>query len=154
MIEEVWKDIKGYEDLYQVSNLGNVKSLNYNNTGKSKLLKLCFDKYGYLQVGLCKNKKHKIYRVHRLVAITFIPNPMNYPVVNHIDEIKENNNVENLEWCTVKYNNAYGSHQININKSRAGYKHSQETKNKIRLKAIERNRIKKYNSMKLILGGN
>jgi hypothetical protein len=137
---EIWRAVVGYEGLYEVSNLGNVRSLNYGNTGKCKLLKLCFDKYGYLQVGLCKNKKRKMCRVHRLVAITFILNLMKYPAVNHKDENKINNKVENLEWCTVEYNNAYGKHQERVNKSRKGYRHSEETKNKMRLKAIERNR--------------
>lgn len=138
MSDETWRSVVGYEGLYEVSDWGNVRSLNYNNIGKCKLLRLCFDKYGYLQVGLCKDKKRKMFRVHRLVAIAFIDNPMKYPVVNHIDENKINNKTNNLEWCTVRYNNIYGSRKENIIRARAGYRHSEETKNKIRAKAIGR----------------
>lgn len=77
-------------------------------------------------------------RVHRLTATAFINNPHGYPSINHIDENKTNNKAENLEWCTVAYNNAYGKHQENINRARVGYKHSEETKNKIRAKALGR----------------
>ncbi len=108
-VEEIWKDIKGYEGLYQVSNLGRVKSLNYKHTGKSKIRKTSKDRYGYDQIILNKNSKSKSYKIHRLVAQAFIPNHNNYPSINHKDENKSNNYVENLEWCTVAYNNSYGS---------------------------------------------
>ena len=101
---EEWKDIKGYEGLYQISNKGRVKSL-YN---KSKILRPGKRK-GYFFVWLYKNKKRKQYSIHRLVAEHFLLNPDNLPVVNHKDENKLNNNVENLEWCTVEYNNNYGT---------------------------------------------
>lgn len=101
--KEIWKDCKGYEGLYQVSNLGrvwNIKRQNYIHGG--------WDKDGYIRVNLvAKNGKNKTERVHRLVALAFIDNPNNYPVVNHKDENKQNNSVENLEWCTVQYNNIY-----------------------------------------------
>lgn len=106
---EVWRDIKGYENIYQVSNLGNVKSLSYNKTGKEQLLKQFKDKYGYLQVHLCKNKIHKKYLVHRLVALAFLPNPNNFPCINHKDENPSNNKVDNIEWCTYSYNINYGT---------------------------------------------
>lgn len=114
---EVWKDIKEYEGLYQGSNLGRARSLDRwvkSKSGsvrlcKGKILKLCTDKYGYLKVGLCKNGKQKFHLVHRLVAEAFIPNPYNLPCINHKDECKTNNNVNNLEWCDNKYNNAYGT---------------------------------------------
>jgi hypothetical protein len=106
---ETWKDVKDYEYLYQISNLGNVKSLHYSGGKKEKILKFSKDKDGYLQVNLTKNKKHKNYKVHRLVALNFIPNPDNLPQVNHKDENKQNNKVDNLEWCTNKYNNNYGT---------------------------------------------
>lgn len=106
---EIWKPKKDYEGLYEVSNFGNVMSLNYRGTGKSKLLKPNKNKKGYLHVSLCKNGKLKTFRVNRLVAETFIPNPDNLPQVNHKDENKENNSVENLEWCTPKYNCNYGT---------------------------------------------
>lgn len=103
-MEEIWKDVVGYENLYQVSNLGNVKSL----CGKTPhLMKPQQNQYGYLHIGLRICNKHKNFDVHRLVAQAFIPNPNNLPCINHIDENKSNNNVENLEWCTYYYNNHY-----------------------------------------------
>lgn len=98
---EVWKDINGYEGLYQVSNLGNVKSLKY---GKERILKPDVSKFGYLFVDLCKNNICKSFRVHRLVAIVFIPNLENKEQVNHINGIKTDNMVQNLEWVTAKEN--------------------------------------------------
>lgn len=107
---EIWQDIKGYEGKYQVSNLGRVKSLNYNKSGKEHILKYGMNTQGYLNVCLCKNKLGKTFAVHRLVAEAFIENPDNLPQVNHIDEDKHNNCVYNLEWCNSKYNNNYGTH--------------------------------------------
>lgn len=106
---EIWKDIKGYEGLYQVSNLGRVKSLGNNKRRKEKILKQVEDGGGYLFVLLCKNGKGKMFKVHRLVAQAFTPNPNNYPQVNHKDENKQNNCVWNLEWCDCKYNINYGT---------------------------------------------
>ena len=103
-MEEIWKDIEGYEGLYQVSNLGKVKSLNYNKTGKEKELRFNNNGTGYIQVGLTKNKEHKKFLVHRLVAKTFIPNIDNKTFINHIDGNKKNNDVNNLEWCTKSEN--------------------------------------------------
>lgn len=133
-MEEVWKDIEGYEGLYQVSNKGNVKSL-VNNKGveREKLLKPVIVN-GYKKVNLCKNKTKKTYSIHRLVAQAFIENTNNYPCINHKDECKTNNVVENLEWCTHKYNTNYGScikrmseSQINdTNKSKQVYQYSKE----------------------------
>ena len=108
-MEEIWKDIKGYENLYQISNLGNVKSLNYRCTKKEKLLKLCKDSDGYLNVNLCKDGKSKTMKVHRLVAEAFLDNPYNLPQVNHINECKTDNRVENLEFCDNRYNINYGT---------------------------------------------
>lgn len=107
--EENWKDISGYEGLYQISDKGNVKSLNYNHTGKERIMKLGRNHDGYLLVSLYKNGKQKYYRVHRLVAKTFILNSNNLPELNHKDEDKTNNCVENLEWCDRKYNVNYGT---------------------------------------------
>ena len=109
MQKEEWRDIAGYEGLYQVSNLGNVKSLNYNRTGKERILKPGNDGRGYLFVQLCKEGIRKKCLVHRLVAETFIPNPNKYPVINHRDEIRDHNWVKNLEWCTQQYNINYGN---------------------------------------------
>ena len=113
---EVWKDIPNYEGFYQVSNLGNVKSMqrtkkhSYNSIAqlKEKMLRPQ-NTNGYLFVRLSKNNEIKRYLVHRLVALTFIPNPNDYLEVNHIDENSLNNNVENLEWCSHKYNINYGT---------------------------------------------
>lgn len=106
-MKEVWKDIKGYEGLYQVSNLGRVKSLHKGNEGK--IMNQTISKEGYLRVHLCKDGKKKTIDVHRLVAIAFIPNPDNLPCVNHKDEVKSNNVVTNIEWCSYSYNNKYGT---------------------------------------------
>ena len=106
---EIWKDISGYEGLYQVSNLGRVKSLDYNHTGREKIMKPSVDKNGYLYVCFRKNGVKKWYKLHRLVAQAFISNPNNYPQVNHKDENPFNNFVNNLEWCDAKYNINYGT---------------------------------------------
>ena len=106
---EIWKDIQGYEGLYQVSNYGNVKSLNYRMTGKERILKSGKTVNGYLAVDLCKNGKRKHSLIHRLVAQAFLENPNNYPQVNHKDENKQNNHVSNLEFCTSFYNMNYGT---------------------------------------------
>ena len=112
--EEEWRAIKDYEGLYEVSNLGRVRSLNYNGTKRVQLLKPQDQGQGYLQVQLRKNKKRRSYRVHRLVAEAFIPNPNNLPCINHIDQNRSNNRVDNLEWCSYEYNNNYGSHNEKI----------------------------------------
>ena len=107
---EIWKPIKGYEGRYEVSNLGNVRSLNWRKSGLAKKLTPAIDRYGYLQVWLYNHKGERNFlKVHRLVAETFIPNPGNKPQVNHKDEIKTNNRVENLEWMTSKENCNYGT---------------------------------------------
>lgn len=105
---EEWKDIKNYEGLYQISSLGNVKSL-ARNTTKGKILVKNLDKDGYQKVTLSKLGFHKQFSVHKLVAIAFIPNPNNFKEINHIDEDKTNNSINNLEWCTSKYNIHHGT---------------------------------------------
>jgi hypothetical protein len=102
-MQEVWENIKGYEKLYQISTLGRVKSLQKNKIMKIRRNK----KYNYCDVLLRKNKKNKRFYIHRLVAEIFIYNPKNYPIINHKDEDKTNNRVDNLEWCTYKYNSNY-----------------------------------------------
>lgn len=100
---EVWKDVVGYEGLYKISNKGRIISC-----GTGNYMKLSKDSKRYITCGLTKDKKQLMHRVHRLVAMAFIPNPNNYPQVNHKDENKSNNCVENLEWCTDDYNRHYG----------------------------------------------
>lgn len=107
--DEIFVDIEGYEGKYQVSNLGRIKSLGNENTKKEKILKQIKDRGGYLCVNLCKNGKGNFCLVHRLVANAFIENPSNLPQVNHKDENKTNNIVDNLEWCDAKYNTNYGT---------------------------------------------
>lgn len=109
---EIWKDVKDYEGLYQVSNLGRVKSLNYRRTGKERILK----PYGnvYLQVKLHKDGNREQPLVHVLVATAFLDNPDNLPEVNHKNENPKNNCVENLEWCSSKYNTNYGTRNKRI----------------------------------------
>ena len=112
-MKEIWKEIKGYEGLYQVSNLGNIKHLKFKKknvlTGgfsliKERILKPVKHYNGYVYVDLHKNGSHKITAIHRIVALNFIDNINNKPQVNHFDGNKENNNVINLEWCTMSEN--------------------------------------------------
>lgn len=108
-MQEIWKDIEGFEGIYQVSNKGNVKRLanSCNTAHEDRLMKLTDNGTGYLKVILTSNNKRYQYLVHRLVAKAFIDNPNEYPMVNHKDENKKNNNAENLEWCTKSYNAIY-----------------------------------------------
>lgn len=106
-MEEIWKDIKGYEGLYQISNYGRVMSFyKSSKTGGGILQKQIYK--GYEFVNLYKNGARKTPKIHRLVAEAFIPNPDGHPFVNHKNEIKNDNIVTNLEWCTPKYNSNYG----------------------------------------------
>ena len=100
---EIWKDIPGYEGLYKVSSLGRVFG------EKKKGLLNPFNNRGYLRVTLFKNGVGKHYSIHRLVAVAFIPNPIQLPQINHINENKSDNRVENLEWCDLEYNVNYGN---------------------------------------------
>ncbi len=114
---EVWKDVVGYEGYYQVSNFGNVRSCdrmvksckNGKRIAKGRTMKKTDTIQGYRKVVLCRDAKRKNACIHRLVAQAFIPNPKNYPQVNHKDEIKTNNCVDNLEWCDHDYNMHYGN---------------------------------------------
>lgn len=138
-MEELWKYITGYEGLYQVSNMGRVRSFDRWVIGKSnskrlikgKILKPIKGSKGYLHVQLCKKGKINCYLVHRLVAQAFIDNSDNLPQVNHRDECKTNNVVENLEWCTASYNMNYndgqkrrGVKKINGKRSKTVYQYS------------------------------
>ena len=121
-MQEIWKTVVYDGEVfegYEVSNLGKIRSLNYGRTGEVKELRLIVSKGGYLVVNLCKDGKYKSCRVHRLVAFAFIPNDdtENKTDVNHIDEDKTNNTVENLEWCTREYNINYGTHNERVAKT-------------------------------------
>jgi hypothetical protein len=120
---EIWKDIEGYEGMYQVSNMGRVRSLDRvkpNSGGqiaKGHILPHSDNRHGYRFVSLWKFNKGRRFYVHRLVASAFIPNPNNFPIINHKDEDKSNNRHDNLEWCTQKYNINYGNHMKRLKES-------------------------------------
>lgn len=114
---EIWKSVEGYEGLYEVSNFGRVKSLGNEKTRKEKILKVGENGCGYMFVTLSKEGKIKPFLIHRLVAAAFLPNPEKLPQINHRDEDKTNNCVENLEWCTRDYNNNYGTRNDRVAKA-------------------------------------
>lgn len=108
---EIWKDIPGYIGNYQISNLGRIKNLNWHNSHKAKIVELKPDKSGYVRLRI---KKEKTLKIHRLVATAFIPNPDGLPLINHKNENKADNRVENLEWCDAKYNVTYNGNSQRI----------------------------------------
>lgn len=122
-MEEIWKAIVGYENFYEVSSMGRIRAIGTTNREgycrykTPKILSGGIDKDGYVIIVLCNGSTHRTKRVHRIVANHFIPNPDNLPCINHRDENKRNNSIENLEWCTTKYNDNYGSHNTNLSKS-------------------------------------
>ena len=126
-MNEIWKDIKNFEGLYQVSNLGRVKCLEHKCPGRYKgkyrtvkeHMMTCVENKtnGYLYVSLSNLDRGRTFTVHRLVANAFIPNPENKPVLNHKDENKHNNCVDNLEWCNAKYNINYSDRGIKFGKT-------------------------------------
>lgn len=114
-MEEIWNNIEGWPD-YQISNLGRVKSLKFN---QERILKPSINKRGYKRVVLCNNKKQKTFQVHKLVAMAFIPNPDNLPEINHKNENPQDNRVENIEWCDRFYNINYGTRKDRIAKAKS-----------------------------------
>lgn len=151
-IKEVWKDIPGWEGFYQVSNLGDVRSLDrdieYLNNGtlttlhcKGKVLKQRADEEGYMRICLARNGRTKLYGVHRLVAQAFIPNPETKPTVNHIDGNKSNNCLSNLEWATYQEQN---DHAVRLGlRNQATYSNRENLKKKLskQVICIETNQI-------------
>lgn len=113
-MNETWKDVVGYEGLYQASNLGRIKRILFVNNQVTKkqehILKQTTNKHNRKYVSLYKNGVKKTCIVHRIIAKAFIPNPNNYPQINHIDGHPDNNNVDNLEWCTAKQNCIHAYH--------------------------------------------
>ncbi|MBO5957127.1 MAG: NUMOD4 motif-containing HNH endonuclease [Bacteroidales bacterium] len=128
MKTEIWKDVLGYEGLYKVSNLGRVKRIWRE---KERILKLRDNGTGYYRVELCENGKRKGLSVHRLVVEAFLYKIPNGSVVNHINEIKTDNRLENLEICTIKENNSHGTRTTRAATSRRGKFHSEEAKRKM-----------------------
>lgn len=124
-MEEIWKDIEGYEGLYQISNLGRVWSVK----------KEIYRKEGFVgpypSVSLTKDGHYDTFSIHRLVAKAFIPNPLDLPQVNHKDENPLNNCVDNLEWCTAKYNSNYGTRNKRVGDKRRGHTHTEEVKQRL-----------------------
>ena len=165
-MEEVWKPIKDYEGLYEVSSLGRVRILNYRKTGKGKILKNIECSNGYLTVGLRKNGKRKFLKVHRLVAEAFIPNPEGKPCIDHINTIKNDNRIENLRWVTHEENSnnpltkkkmseshmgenhhMYGKHHLEETRKKMSESHKGKINNKPRrIYCIELDKI--YNSIR------
>lgn len=139
---EIWKDIVGYDGKYQISNRGNVKSLKQKKEHNEYLLKPFATKKGYLRVSLSKNNKYKQPLIHRLVATYFLENKNNCNEVNHKDENKQNNCVENLEWCDRKYNVLYGTAKNREAKTKHKYYVNQYD--------LKGNFIKTWNSLKEI----
>ena len=120
-MDEIWRDIDGYEGLYQISNKGRVKSLKY---GKERILKPILKSLGYYSIILCNYGVMKQFQLHRLVAQAFIPNPNKLPEINHRDENNKNNCVENLEWCNRRYNINYGTRNERVSKKILQYSRS------------------------------
>ena len=149
---ELWKDVKGFEGYYQVSTWARVRSLDRWVTykdGRSRLCKsfilpLRKNRKGYLRANLSKNGKTKSAFVHKLVAEAFIPNPLNLPVINHKDEVKDNNYPYNLEWCTDDYNRHYGTA---INRMQLSLTNRKDRSKPVYKYDLQGNLIYKYMSM-------
>lgn len=145
MQEEIWKDVVGYEGLYQVSNLGRVKHLycvvithsGLTRTINERVVKPRLQKNGYLVVDLYKNNKRKESLLHRVVLEAFLPNPDNLPFVNHKDSNRQNCKVENLEWCTASYNTKY-SYGNNNRRDKMNWKHGKDNANSKAVYAIDK----------------
>lgn len=150
---EIWKDIKGYEGFYQISNFGNVRSLdrkikyknNYRLFYGRNLIKIV-DTKGYYFVNLKKNSHNEIKRIHRLVAEAFIENPNKFPCINHIDGNKQNNHIDNLEWCSYKHN-INEAFRLGLNRYTHKENFKYENKKKIIQYDLNFNIVKKWESI-------
>lgn len=154
MQSEIWKDVPGYSGLYQVSNLGRVKSIERVDANKhlvrERILKQSNRGNGY-NVVVLYSKGHKMFAVHRLVALAFIPNPDGLPQINHKNEIKTDNRVENLEWCTARQNANYGTNRERISRTRKCSKRCKDDverrKRQIEQYDLSGNFIRRYDSI-------
>lgn len=141
---EIWRDIDGFEGRYQISSEGRIKSVDVytidtigrRQLHRGKFLKVRYDKDGYKKISLYDGKS---YSIHRLVAQAFIPNPNNYPIINHKDENKQNNCVENLEWCSAQYNSMWGTKRE---------RHKEKVKKSVMQYDMDGTFIKKWDSIK------
>lgn len=131
MEEEIWKDVPGYEGRYKVSTYGRVMSMNFEGRCGPRLLKGVINGHGYRIVDLYKELKPKKWPVHRLVALAFIPNPENKPMIDHIDTIRTNNHVDNLRWCTLTENQNNPLTLVKFSLTSKGRKHSEESRRKM-----------------------
>lgn len=159
-MDEIWKDVVGFENKYQVSNLGRVKKkqtikkhwLGGDSIAKERILKPNKHREGYLYAQLIIDGKLIPIGIHRLVAMAFIPNPNDLPSINHKDENKENNCVDNLEWCDKEYNANYGTRNKKISHAKKGCKPSEKTIEKLKKKIVqldlEGNIVKVWDSIK------
>lgn len=145
--QEIWKDIVGYENKYQISSWGRLRNTN-------GIMKPMFASNGYLVACLWKNNKQRKFVMHRLVAQAFLENPQNYKEINHIDEDKTNNRVENLEWCSHKYNMNYGTLKEKISKANSGKTASADTRLKLSQNSKGRIWVNNGQTEKLIKEGN
>lgn len=143
-MEIIWKDIKGYEGLYKISNTGEIYSIISNKILRKNI------RNTYYIIQLTKNKMRKSFQIHRLVAEAFIPNPKNKPIINHINYNRLDNCVNNLEWCTQKENVEYSKermkHRKNITHSNTGEKYITRRKNKFRI-TIDKKEYKICNTL-------
>lgn len=154
MNEEIWKDIiikqngvvYDYTGKYQVSNFGRVRSLKCKNEFRMMLMKQKEHKNGYLTINLNKDGSYKTFSVHRLVANAFIPNPSNLPEVNHKNEIKNDNRVDNLEWCTSKYNSNYATRKERQSKTLKEWYREKESPSHKKIICVDCSKV--FNSVK------
>lgn len=145
-MSEIWKDIVGFEEIYKVSNLGNVISLpNHNiSCGRKRGNKISkrLDRAGYFKISLSKKSYKNTFFIHRIISIAFIPNPDNKPCVNHINSIRTDNRIENLEWCTFSENNKHAYKSGNQIRT-FGESHNQSKLSELQVREI-RDKYKKY----------